>query len=526
MCGRSPPCSGDPASPIFCWRKPRHAPGPLASLPISALAVLALLSAAALVFPAAAHAQTLTLLDQDGEPTASYIEGSTVTVHLDDPGANLNSTIKESATVDLSTLLAGDLETVTVTETGPDTGLFEGTIRLHPGAPLDGMLETTTDPGPPFVRDTVDADYQAGTATASANLVGSVTQIVDDYGQQTDEVPVLDRLRLKVIDPEADFPNALDTVQVTVIGTGDAEILYLLETGPDTFEGSVQIGLSTFPDDGILQAGFGEILTASHLHLYTPDASSVQATMAGSRTTLLDADGQPTAAYLDKSRVFLAIVDHNANSNPGAADTASVQVTTAIALDSELVSLTETGANTGVFEGTIDLEPSFALPDNGTLETDHDFGPPFVAETLDATYTDTWGQSAASASTLGSRTTFVDAYDNPVDAYALGSTVYIRLEDRVSGTYAPVTITANSDSEFFYLFETVEGGGILEGSLPLVSGGGMINHCRRQPDALRRRKRPARRGLSPGRRGLRAGGRPPPQLRPGSRRHRLGPAPV
>ena len=66
-------------------------------------------------------------------------------------------------------------EIVTLTETGADTGVFEGSIELGSNAASQpGVLETLIDYGPPFQRDAIDASYQGGAASASAAICPSL----------------------------------------------------------------------------------------------------------------------------------------------------------------------------------------------------------------------------------------------------------------------------------------------------------------------------------------------------------------
>ncbi len=140
-------------------------------------AALCLLS----VLPVVSQAQTVTFVDDQGGPAATLLDGSTVRVRGADPSANAGPG-RDSVSATVTSDLAGDSESVSLLETGPATGVFEGLIDLEPGGSLAlSTLATATSPGPPPVRDTVHAAY--GSATASAGLVGSVIQFIDEWGR-------------------------------------------------------------------------------------------------------------------------------------------------------------------------------------------------------------------------------------------------------------------------------------------------------------------------------------------------------
>ena len=103
--------------------------------------------------------QTLAFLDENGAPTSTYVEKTRVYVQVTDPAANV-SPDKDMIEVRLSTALGGDVELVTLTETGASTGIFRGDIPLTPkdGPPQPGVLETDTLRVPPYGRDTISAE--------------------------------------------------------------------------------------------------------------------------------------------------------------------------------------------------------------------------------------------------------------------------------------------------------------------------------------------------------------------------------
>ncbi|MBK9160123.1 MAG: DUF11 domain-containing protein [Nitrosomonadales bacterium] len=69
-------------------------------------------------------------------------------------------------------------------------------------------------------------------------------------------------------------------------------------------------------------------------------------------TPMRDAAGNPITSYAHNEAIFIRVVSFDANLNPGAADRIVVTLTTSGG-DSEVLQLTETGASTGTFVGSV-----------------------------------------------------------------------------------------------------------------------------------------------------------------------------
>ena len=114
-------------------------------------AALCLLS---LLVPFAAQAQTVTFLDEQGAPSTVLLDGSTVGVRVTDPTAS-STAMRDTVSVTVTSSLGGDSAALTLLETGPDTGVFEGVVELEPNGSAYGYapaLTTATDPVGPGVR--------------------------------------------------------------------------------------------------------------------------------------------------------------------------------------------------------------------------------------------------------------------------------------------------------------------------------------------------------------------------------------
>lgn len=81
-------------------------------------------------------------------PADLYHQGEPVFIRLTDRDQNLNSDIRETVVVRLSVSNTGDAETLRLTETGPDTGVFAGYVQSagnRTGTKCDGVLSVTTE---------------------------------------------------------------------------------------------------------------------------------------------------------------------------------------------------------------------------------------------------------------------------------------------------------------------------------------------------------------------------------------------
>ena len=84
-------------------------------------------------------------VDVNGDAVINYIPGSTIYLQITDTDENIDSGIKETITATITTS-TGDTETVTLTETGFDTGIFQILAPIV-GIPSDPTLGTGANDG-------------------------------------------------------------------------------------------------------------------------------------------------------------------------------------------------------------------------------------------------------------------------------------------------------------------------------------------------------------------------------------------
>ncbi len=220
---------------------------------------------------------TVELLDDQGAAAASYLLGDDIHVQVVEADANANPASAETLTATVSARRYGDskhdVETVTLTETGPDTGVFAGVLPtgVLPGAysppvPGDGMLEFPDYLAAPDNVSTVTATRSGVSATA--RMRDSELWLTDGQGQDIDSIEIGDAVQVWMRRPLGNATPGADTEFVNVdvkagLDYRDSLYLTLTETGGDT--GLFTASLPTAPPfvntlDGIAQAMPGDLL--------------------------------------------------------------------------------------------------------------------------------------------------------------------------------------------------------------------------------------------------------------------------
>ena len=385
-------------------------------------------------------ALSITFIDESGEPTAELLERGDARVRMFYLDGNSSPYTAESYYVTLRALRSNDMESVALTETGPDTGVFEGSLPMEMGGGYsgNGVLGTVTGNAPEYLPEEVTASYLDQQATALVR--GARVTFVDAYGREATSYVAGQAVRVRVVDYTNNTPDTRNNVSITIVSRdgSDTENLTLQETGFNTavFEGALPttLGGAGSASDGNLRVYPGDEVEARYVPAYSPIVARVA--IAGNAVLFIDTAGQPADTYLESSRAYVRVVSSLANLNPSSADTLPVQLLSELSQDNEILTLTETGPGTSVFEGSIALRlvPGTWIAGNGILESVEDGhpvnDPPHEFDTLRATYSDAAGTSVARAGLTGSRTWFADAAGQEVLSYALGETAYVRVEDQ------------------------------------------------------------------------------------------------
>src|SRR5262249_20263105 len=139
---------------------------------------------------------------------------------VNDPDANGNAALRETLQVQVRDSRTNAVETVSLTETGPDTGRFEGTLQTAYGEaeiPGNGRLEVKGD-------DVLTATYtDAISATGQADIPRTLTAtVLKGHNGTINPLPAQitagDPLKITISDPDLNHTAGAgnDTLSITV----------------------------------------------------------------------------------------------------------------------------------------------------------------------------------------------------------------------------------------------------------------------------------------------------------------------
>lgn len=136
-------------------------------------------------------------------PALQLHQGDPLFIRVTDPDNNMDRTLRDTVTVTLTATATGDTETIRLTETGPDTGVFAGYIpsTKNIAEPYNGLLQVTDGSGvTALYTDRYDHADTADTAI-----------MVDPYGivfDSTTGLPV-NGATVTIIDAATGLPAAI-----------------------------------------------------------------------------------------------------------------------------------------------------------------------------------------------------------------------------------------------------------------------------------------------------------------------------
>lgn len=431
-----------------------------------------------------AAAASVRFVDEEGNPTSVLLDGDLARLRVRDHWRSSTSQVS----VDLSDLFSGDDETALLNQTSVDSPLFEGSIQLATDdtPSQDGRLTTYRSYGLPAHPDIVTGLYEtlsSGTVKVRAETATAHFSFVDEQGNETVSLPAGAPLRLRLrypaLEASAEIPDQL-AVTVEAVKSGDTEQFLLVETGPDTkiFEIALSpnIGFAS-PYDGTVQTLADDTVTAEHLFnwsLHLRTAARVLPLVL----EFTDATGAPVDSYAIHQRIHVRAFDILANTSPAAPDLLSAEIQahrpTDGASDLETVSLTETGPNTGVFTGWIDMRRAYsATEQDGLLQLAMN-GPPYLEEqTLEVRRNGVQDR----AGLRDSITQIVDDQGEDTDTVVIEHPIHIRVFRPLSDSsgsidqlHVHVHGFGSGDDEQVLLQETGDSTGVFEGTIPTVPG--------------------------------------------------------
>ncbi|HNW92992.1 MAG TPA: hypothetical protein PKM88_08805, partial [bacterium] len=290
--------------------------------------------------------------------SAVYALNATGYITVGDSDANFHPLVAETVTVTIWCAATADSETLIITEVLPAAERFRGGIRLSDtdgAAVQDGIL--VAGAGDTVCFRYVDAKTFADSAVAVAVTAEYFTpaRLVCTL----DSFAACETVTVVLTDTNANRrPTRRDTVTVTlsVAGTGDTELLTLLETTETSarFTGGVLLSDTTggMANDGWLLCGRADSIAAAYADARDAHDSAVaQARLRPTPTAgwLTISDSQP---YQD-SVWTIVVGDSDANCRPRGADTVAVILACPATGDSETVMALETGDTAARFSAVV-----------------------------------------------------------------------------------------------------------------------------------------------------------------------------
>ena len=201
----------------------------------------------------------------------------------------------------------------------------------------------------------------------------------------------------------------------------------------------------------------------------------------GSTTMFTDSSGADKTVYNNEENIYVTVSDADENNNVLLQETVTVDVFNTYTSDSEIITLTETGNDTGVFRNTSGLlmrYHCFGVPGNSQLEV-------VGGENINVNYTDDddGGDTSSDTAVIGefvvnSTTMCTDFSGGDKTSYNVTEDIYVTVtdldEDSNSSSQQTVVVTVTNsytgDSEIITLTETGNNTGIFRNTsgLPMI----------------------------------------------------------
>jgi|GEM_PF-2805912 len=330
---------------------------------------------------------------------SNIVAGQPTTVTVTDLDLNTNGATAQTISVQVKNNATGEIETVTLTETGINTGIFSGTLgstnNSTAGGNNSGNLNVASG-------NTVTATY-----TDALTATGAVNQSATDTKTATAGITgtialgnIVAGQAITITTTDADLNTDATTAQTVSVqvknnATGEIETVTLTETGINTgiFSGtlgSTNNGTAGANNSGDLNVASGNTVTVTYTDALTA-TGAVNQTATDTKTATAGITGTVTLSNIVAGQpTTVTVTDLDLNTNAATAQTISVQLKNNATGEIETVTLTETGINTGIFSGTLVTAESngTGVDNTGTLNV-------AGGNTMTVTYTDALTTSGA-----------------------------------------------------------------------------------------------------------------------------------
>ena len=420
--------------------------------------------------------------DVNLDPVNFYSVNEDVYIYLTDPAANTDANTVECIIATVTDPSTGDNESVTLCESGPNTGIFTNkggvcsvTITNPSPAPTPATAWLTGI----GTSSSIDEDWTLTYSASGGNwtVVGSVSGVQSATASHG----------VAYTSDGGEFSFTLYEDASRLI---DATVLSTCTRGSDPLPTSSAGGTD---DDGTLQVFSGDDIYVSYTNPNfitvtdtVPIVGVCEAFMSFTR-----ANGFPSANFtlstdsLLSDQLYVTAFHAEANANPAVAETITVVLT---GNDTQTLTLTETGLDTGEFRNTSGLPTQI---DDGTVNAEDNLWEDVDLGTVTATYNYICGGSSFSVDTTaslfttgdGGRVQFTNGAGTlDVDIYGANLPVWLKVSDPnacTSGGTLQVTVTSPAgDSETLTLYETFSGSGVFmnrENDLVTTAGSAVVS---------------------------------------------------
>jgi len=311
---------------------------------------------------------------------SAVVAGDSLTITVSDPDGNRDSKAAENVSVGVSyTDPAGNSQTPTwyLTETDVNTGVFTKTITIGKDIyvkPGTTITFTYNDPTPSYM--TAASGYPSTPVQYTAKVTatshtGTVSTDKAEYGLGS-------KMVVTVVDPDLNTDiYSKQTVNVIIRISGFPDYtMTLTEAGLNSpiFNGTFQWNVTAWQSNDLIGKTF---------YIYYKDEAD-----ASGNTVYQSCSGQVKSwdgvVTFDKSYynvgdiVTVTVTDPDANTDPNTVQTVTVNVYSSSDPVGQTITATETGANTGVFQGKVQI--------SSTIETGKVMAK--YGDTITAKYTD------------------------------------------------------------------------------------------------------------------------------------------
>ncbi len=252
-----------------------------------------------------------------------------------------------SITVDVTSDTEPTAEVITLTETGPDTGVFRGEIPVDDGPPqADGAIQVVD--GDIVTATYIDADDGLGGTNVPKTDIADIDCVEPVISNVRDEGATLTSVNIKWTTDEAsdslveygpEIPPTLEKADSRLVQQHSVNLSRLDEC-------TVYYYRVTSVDSLGNQAVDDNAGQYYHFETLGDFGEGPQSCHSGKVTIDLD-------FYSCSDTVGFTVTDIDLNLDSGVIDTVTVEVTSTTEITAELVQLTETGADTSRFTGSI-----------------------------------------------------------------------------------------------------------------------------------------------------------------------------